>query len=61
MSAIARTLALVATLAGGCVRVHIRRAALEELAATVAAGIAAHASHSAASAHACPAHHSSQH
>jgi hypothetical protein len=43
MSAIARALVLVLALASGCARVHVRRAALEELAATVAAGIASHA------------------
>ena len=41
-SALARAVLLAAVFAGGCARVHVRRAALEQLAATVAAGLAAH-------------------
>jgi hypothetical protein len=54
MSAITRTVLLAAALAAGCARVHVRRAALEELAATVAAGLAAHSGQPARSAHPCP-------
>jgi hypothetical protein len=42
MSAVALAVVVVMALTNGCARVHVRRAALEELAATIAA-ITAHA------------------
>jgi hypothetical protein len=53
-SALARVALLAAALVGGCARVHVRREALEELAATIAAGLADHAGQHARSAHTCP-------
>jgi hypothetical protein len=54
MTLLSRALVAVVILISSCARVHVRREALEQLAATIAAGVASDAGRGRSGAHPCP-------